>query len=244
MPYGAPGRTAGRVPRDSRLRRTPAAGSPAGRTAAGRTGSLGWYCSWGGGGGVPRLGLTRCCPYPGWRRVAAGVAAAGLLSRRVVQRRRRRRHGSPSGWSGVGTRRLGHGRTLATRTPLGPIRATDQVAHDRVGQQPAARVRTHPVGPGPERPVRGPAGPGSQPRPASSRTSTGSPSTSRVSSRIRSTRRVSGSQVTSRAAAGLGARRRPCEPRPGAGCLTFQKRTPPTCECAPGPTPHQSPPRQ
>ena len=29
-----------------------------------------------------------------------------------------------------------------------------------------------------------------------------------------------------------------------AGCLTFHHRTPPTCECAPGPTPHQLSPVQ
>jgi hypothetical protein len=29
-----------------------------------------------------------------------------------------------------------------------------------------------------------------------------------------------------------------------AGCLTFHHRTPPTWLCAPGPTPHQSPPVQ
>ena len=45
-------------------------------------------------------------------------------------------------------------------------------------------------------------------------------------------------------AAGAGARPPARRAAYVAGCSTFHQRTPPTWLCAPGPIPHQSPPRQ
>ncbi len=69
----------------------------------------------------------------------------------------------------------------------------------------------------------------------------GAQSASRLPSSTHSSCRCS-SVSTSRAAAGDSpAARRDAY---AAGCLTFHQRTPPTWLCAPGPTPHQSPPDQ
>ena len=78
--------------------------------------------------------------------------------------------------------------------PPAADRSRDQVAHDRVGKQPALTGQDEPLGGSSTRPRC--TRPATSARPCWSRASTGSPSRSRISSSTRSTRRVSASSVS------------------------------------------------